>query len=1081
MEGILLKLMSNNKDSIDQGTQELKRALAEPHANSALMHTLATSQDSAIRQYAAVILKRKFNKSTAWEKLQKDERINLKANILKLMISEPEKSVKKSIAVFIGTIIKYEMSSGTWPELLQFLQNSMTSSNTNEKELGFYTCCILLETSPISFLPHANSFTLLFNATINSLTDKSSPVAFFAILCLTFLAPIVKGNKELTKLYCEGVPNILEVIKSLSNRRPDRAVEVLDFLFEFAERDGMAVLLPKLKLVVNTCLDLVVNCKSEEVKIKALSFIGTLARVRVKILLKDNLLNRVLDVLFTIMCSKPEDDNLEEYFTSDPEDDTLVTCACETLDDIAMNINPITLLQPMMSLIKPPFDNQNSSPYQRKAAYLCLGIISQGCSSYVRSHLLEQFIQLIYAGMSDSETVARNAALFTVGQFAEHLQPEISSRSSDLLPLLISQLKQIQIKGSCGERFGNRVDRLFFAIERFAENLEKSLAPFAEELIECTIQLASPPYHKHIRQLALGAVATIVGAMKEDIMPYFDRILLVLRQYLGNHNPPEEEIQLQVEALDALAMLARSIGSQNFESLAVDTVKLGLDLLAVTNDPDIRKSSYGVFSSVSTVLKQNMAPMLATIVPLILTALRDAPSATAVTHLKENEDLIMKTIAGLDDICKSETEDESGGEHEWEDSELCVENDYIEEKEEACMALSELAANTGDSFLPFMEPSFVEVFRLLNFPNSDVRKAALEAAFTFCTSYAKIVAARENQHDGVSVSSVAEQLVSKAAMLVRIDDDKDVVMAALEGLTLLLKEVGTQLANSSTIREQIVSCVRDVFNARTEAQGWKEDDDQWNADEDLMDAAGFIVPTLANIMTQEQFLPLFSELLPLFMERLAKAQADEDEANTIGTLAECMAPLGTDVERFLNKLLTCFLVRCKSSNSDVRNNSLFALGEMALHGKQVLYKHYNEILTVLSQSIASEKNGKVMDNACGVIARLIITNSDLLPLDQVLPVFVSKLPLREDFDEDKYIYWSLTHLFQKGCHHLSPLIAQVVICAAHTLHSHSLNDETKEIIINLIKQISTTFPQETSMALIQLPQEVVGTLNSART
>lgn len=45
-----------------------------------------------------------------------------------------------------------------------------------------------------------------------------------------------------------------------------------------------------------------------------------------------------------------------------------------------------------------------------------------------------------------------------------------------------------------------------------------------------------------------------------------------------------------------------------------------------------------------------------------------------------------------------------------------------------------------------MEPSFVEVFRLLNFPNSDVRKAALEAAFTFCTTYAKIVAARDNQH-----------------------------------------------------------------------------------------------------------------------------------------------------------------------------------------------------------------------------------------------------------------------------------------------------------------------------------------------
>lgn len=35
-----------------------------------------------------------------------------------------------------------------------------------------------------------------------------------------------------------------------------------------------------------------------------------------------------------------------------------------------------------------------------------------------------------------------------------------------------------------------------------------------------------------------------------------------------------------------------------------------------------------------------------------------------------------------------------------------------------------------------------------------------------------------------------------------------------------------------------------------------------------MDAAGFIVPTLAVIMTHDEFLSLFAELLPLFMERL---------------------------------------------------------------------------------------------------------------------------------------------------------------------------------------------------------------------
>ncbi|KAK9506414.1 hypothetical protein O3M35_008363 [Rhynocoris fuscipes] len=660
MEEILKKLLSNDKESIDQGTLELKKVLTEPQAIPALMHTLSSSQEVGVRQYSAVILKKLFSKSASWERLKKNEKINLKANILQLLISEPEKNVKKSIAQLIGTIVKYEIPSGTWPEILQFLQNSMTSGNRDDKELGFYTCSILLETSPVPFLAHAVSFTLLFTGTLSSLPDKACPVAYFVVLCLTQFAPAIKGNKELTRTYSEAVPQVLEVIKALSVKRPDRAVETLDFLFEFAEREGMGVLLPKMKLIINTCLDLVVNSKSEEVKIKSLSFIGTLARARVKALLKDNLLNQILHTLFSIMCSKPEDDNLEEYFTSDPEDDTLITCACETLDYIAMNMSPLALMQPVMNLIKPILEKPNNSPYERKAVYLCLGIISQGCSSYVRAHLLEQFVSIIFKGIADPEPVARNAALFTIGQFAEHLQPEISGKASEILPTLISQLQQVQIKGSSGERLGNRVDRLFYAIERFAENLEKGLTPYAQELIVYTIQLASPPYHQHTRELALGAIATIAGAMKEDLLPYFEQILQVLRQYLSVQNPPKDEIQLQVEALDALAMLSRSIGPQNFEALAVDTVKLGLDLLVSTDDPDIRKSSYGLFSSVSTVLKQNMSPMLATIVPFMLKALGDVPSSKSSN--KFSEDFI---IPNLDDP-KNETEEDSDDE-EWED------------------------------------------------------------------------------------------------------------------------------------------------------------------------------------------------------------------------------------------------------------------------------------------------------------------------------------------------------------------------------------------------------------------------------
>lgn len=57
-----------------------------------------------------------------------------------------------------------------------------------------------------------------------------------------------------------------------------------------------------------------------------------------QLIIKLDLLVPTLHVVLKVMCEKPEDDDGEEdYFSSDPDDDTLLTSACECLDDIALN------------------------------------------------------------------------------------------------------------------------------------------------------------------------------------------------------------------------------------------------------------------------------------------------------------------------------------------------------------------------------------------------------------------------------------------------------------------------------------------------------------------------------------------------------------------------------------------------------------------------------------------------------------------------------------------------------------------------------------------------------------------------
>lgn len=59
----------------------------------------------------------------------------------------------------------------------------------------------------------------------------------------------------------------------------------------------------------------------------------------------------------------------------------------------------------------------------------------------------------------------------------------------------------------------------------------------------------------------------------------------------------------------------------------------------------------------------------------------------------------------------------------------------------------------------------------------------------------------------------------------------------------------------------------------------------------------------------------------------------------MGTLAECMKGLDIHVGKFVPQLLGVLLPGCRDEADEVRNNSIFALGEMALHGKEHVFQY----------------------------------------------------------------------------------------------------------------------------------------------
>lgn len=86
-------------------------------------------------------------------------------------------------------------------------------------------------------------------------------------------------------------------------------------------------------------------------------------------------------------------------------------------------------------------------------------------------------------------------------------------------------------------------------------------------------------------------------------------------------------------------------------------------------------------------------------------------------------------------------------------------------------------------------------------------------------------------------------------------------------------------------------------------------------------------------------------------------------------------------------LLHLWLTGARDAADEVRNNAIFGLGEMILHGKEKVFVKYPEILQALSVAVTKESHAGTLDNICGALAKMIIVNANGIPLEQVFYFF----------------------------------------------------------------------------------------------
>jgi len=193
-----------------------------------------------------------------------------------------------------------------------------------------------------------------------------------------------------------------------------------------------------------------------------------------------------------------------------------------------------------------------------------------------------------------------------------------------------------------------------------------------------------------------------------------------------------------------------------------------------------------------------------------------------------------------------------------------------------------------------------------------------------------------------------------------------------------------------------------------------------------------------------------------------------------GCLAEIASGLREYVLPYAEELFKLFFKGVADEEDEVRNNSAFGLGvlceSLGPHG----IKYYPQVLQKLHPLFYPGNlfNGEIsstVDNACGAVARMIITSPTSLPLDQVLPVFLNALPLKIDFEENKHIFDCIFLLYSLENQYLLQHLPQLLsICASTLIGDDQVKPETRAGIIGMMRSLLEKHGSLTTQALQSL-------------
>ena len=546
-----------------------------------------------------------------YSKFDAAARAQLKLEILGILASEPQRTVRKGTVGVAAVLLKQDSE---WPELWQFIAAASQDAHPDARELAFWLLQEMTDTVGEHLKGHFQDLSQLFQ---RGLEDNDQKVQTAAVKALGQLMSYLAEEPEI-ELFCRLVPPLLQVAAACAQQHDEDTVAVVLDVFYDLSFSPSSFLAQYMQDIINFSLVIMSSSDLEiGVRDSAALIVATLAEAKPKTFGKDEaLMARVLDTLFGLIEKSPSS-SAGALFESNPawrddvedNDDefdspTETSMAQGTMDMLACEIPKKYIFQPIVSRCVSRLSSPNASA--RKAGIAGLGVIAEGCAEPLREHLAD-IMPLVFGAAVDPDAQVRECTCFALGQLSEHCRPEILGYSEQILPIVFRLLDDATVTvqaTSC------------YVLEMFCERLEpEAVRPLLDPLVRKLAAMLEATNKRSVQEMVVAALAATAVAAEDEFGPYVNGVAALMAKFMALTE--ERMYSLRGRALECMGHMAIAVGKEAFQPYFLVTMQCAMEGLTF-DSTDLHEFAYAVFANLAKVMGENFAPVLPELVPHLI-------------------------------------------------------------------------------------------------------------------------------------------------------------------------------------------------------------------------------------------------------------------------------------------------------------------------------------------------------------------------------------------------------------------------------------------------------------------------------